>query len=193
LGADAIGLNFAPMAPEHRRVSVEQAAHLAANAGDALPVGVFVNPGVEQAAEIAQRVGLGAIQLSGDESAQSCAQVAEASGLPVIKAVRLRHESDLTLVDDYLHAGATLLLDTPAPGLYGGAGETGDWSLARQVAEHWPVILAGGLTPANVAQAIAEVAPRGVDVSSGVETDTAKDIAKISAFIEQARSAEARR
>ncbi len=193
LGADAIGLNFAPMAPDHRRVSVEQAAHLAANAGDALPVGVFVNPGAQQVAEIAHRVGLGAIQLSGHESAQHCAQVGAASGLPVIKAVRLRHASDLTLVDDYLHAGATLLLDTPAPGLYGGAGETGDWSLARQVAERWPVILAGGLTPANVAQAIVEVAPRGVDVSSGVETDKAKDIAKIQAFIAKARAAEAQR
>ena len=187
-GADAIGLNFAPMAPDHRRVSVEQAAQIAASAGDALPVGVFVNPGARQAAEIASRVGLGAIQLSGGESPQRCAQVAAASGLPVIKAVRLRREADLASLDDYIGAGATLLLDTPTPGLYGGAGETGDWSLARQVAERWPVILAGGLTPANVTAAIAEVAPRGVDVSSGVETGRAKDIGKIQAFIEQART-----
>ena len=195
LGADAIGLNFAPMAPDHRRVTVEQAARLAANADDALPVGVFVNPGVQQAAEIALRVGLRAIQLSGHEPPQRCAEVAEASGLPVIKAVRLRpgSDSDLALLDDYLHAGVTLLLDTPAPGLYGGAGQTGDWSLARQVAAEWPVILAGGLTPDNVAQAVAEVAPRGVDVSSGVETNQAKDIQKIQAFIEKARASQTRR
>jgi len=194
-GADAIGLNFAPMAPDHRRVTLEQAALLAANADDALPVGVFVNVEAQQAAEIAQRVGLGAIQLSGHEPPQRCAEIAAASRLPVIKAVRLRPgcDSDVVLLDDYLHAGATLLLDTPASGLYGGAGQTGDWSLARQVADEWPVILAGGLTPDNVASAIAEVAPRGVDVSSGVETNQAKDIQKIQAFIEKARAAQTQR
>ncbi len=193
-GADAFGLVFAPMAPDHRRVSVEQAARIVAGldagAGEALPVGVFVNPDVRQVAEIAKRVGLRAIQLSGDESAQQCAEVAEATHLPVIKAARLRDEADLATLDDYIHAGATLLLDTPARGLYGGAGETGDWSLARRVAEQWPIILAGGLTPANVAEAVATIAPRGVDVSSGVETDRAKDSEKIRAFIEQARAAE---
>jgi phosphoribosylanthranilate isomerase len=186
-GADAFGLVFAPMAPDHRRVSVEQAARIVAGAGEALPVGVFVNPGVRQVAEIAERVGLRAIQLSGDETPEQCSEVAEATHLPIIKAVRLRGEANLAPLDDYIHAGATLLLDTPAHGLYGGAGATGDWTLARRVAEQWPVILAGGLTPANVAEAVARVTPRGVDVSSGVETDHAKDSEKIHAFIEQAR------
>ncbi len=142
-------------------------------------------------AEAAARVGLAAIQLSGDETPELCAEIAAATGLPIIKAVRLRAEDDLARLDDYIRVGATLLLDTPARGLYGGAGETGDWALAARVAEQWPIILAGGLTPANVAEAVSAVAPRGVDVSSGVESDRAKDIAKIEAFISQARSVSA--
>ncbi len=115
--------------------------------------------------------------------------MARSVGGPIIKAVRLRGEDDLARLDDYIRAGATLLLDTPAPGLYGGAGVTGDWSLSRRVAEQWPVLLAGGLNPTNVADALATVAPRGVDVSSGVETNDAKDIEKMRAFIERAKSA----
>ncbi|MDE3228480.1 MAG: indole-3-glycerol phosphate synthase TrpC, partial [Chloroflexota bacterium] len=194
-GADAIGLNFAPMAPAHRRVTVEQAARIVAGIADVarppLAVGVFVNPEPGMASEVARRVGLGAIQLSGDEPPGRCAEIAAATGLPVIKALRLRSADDLARLDDYIRAGATLLLDTPARGLYGGAGETGDWALARRAAAKWPVILAGGLTSANVAEAVAAVAPRGVDVSSGVETERAKDLAKIEAFIARARAASA--
>ena len=194
-GADAFGLVFAPMAPAHRRVTEEQATRIvsAAIAGDAertpLPVGVFVNPEEDEAARVAAHVGLGAIQLSGDETAEQIARIAEATGLPVLKALRLRGDDDLSSLDDVIRAGATVLVDTPARGLYGGAGERGDWSLARRAAERWPVILAGGLNPANVAEAVAAVAPRGVDVSSGVETERAKDIEKIKLFVERARSA----
>lgn len=193
-GADAFGLIFAVMAPAHRHVTVEQATSIAAGAATAvygrrapLAVGVFVNPAADAVAEIAARVGLTAIQLSGDETPERCAQVAAATGLPLIKSMRLRDEADLAQLDDYLRIGATLLLDSPPRGLYGGAGATGDWSLAQRVAQQWPVILAGGLTPVNVAEAVAVVAPRGVDVSSGVETGAAKDSAKIQAFIAQAR------
>lgn len=190
-GADAIGLNFAPIAPAHRRVTVEQARSIVASIAEGgaqrpLPVGVFVNQTAEIPA-IVQRVGLDAIQLSGDESAADCAHLAAATGRPVIKAVRLHEAADIAPLDDYIRAGATLLIDTPAAGVYGGVGKTGDWSLAARVAEQWPIILAGGLTPSNVAAAVSAVAPRGVDVSSGVETGAAKDIEKIGQFIEQAR------
>ncbi|HEX8997243.1 MAG TPA: indole-3-glycerol phosphate synthase TrpC [Ktedonobacterales bacterium] len=191
-GADAFGLVFAPMAPAHRRVTSEQAARIIAGARSTgrapLPVGVFVNPCADDVVELAATLDLGAIQLSGDEPPEVCGQIAAATGKPVIKAVRLRDSADLDRLDAYLRVGATLLVDTPAPGLYGGAGQTGDWSLARQVAEQWPMLLAGGLTPANVAEAVATVAPRGVDVSSGVESNGAKDIEKMQAFIAQARS-----
>jgi indole-3-glycerol phosphate synthase/phosphoribosylanthranilate isomerase/anthranilate synthase/indole-3-glycerol phosphate synthase/phosphoribosylanthranilate isomerase len=196
LGADAFGLVFAPMAPPHRRVTVEQARRLVmaareeagANAAP-LAVGVFVNEAPESVAEYAERVGVGAIQLSGDETPNDCAQVAALTDLLVLKALRLRTEKDFAQLDEYALAGAIIMLDTPKDGLYGGTGETGDWALAREAARRWPIILSGGLTPENVADAIAAVYPRGVDVSSGVETNKAKDLDKIARFIAAARSA----
>jgi phosphoribosylanthranilate isomerase len=92
------------------------------------------------------------------------------------------------LLDEYALHGAIIMLDTPKEGVYGGTGETGDWALAREAALRWPVILSGGLTPHNVAEATGAVHPRGVDVSSGVETDKAKDLDKIARFIAAARS-----
>ncbi len=153
-----------------------------------LAVGVFVNEPVSSIASIAETVGLDAVQLSGDETPEDCVEVAAATHLPVIKALRLRTVDDLGLLDAYVLAGAIPLLDTPAnDGSYGGNGQTGNWELARQAAARWPVILSGGLTPENVAEALAAVNPRGVDVSSGVETDGVKDLAKIEAFIAAAR------
>ena len=108
---------------------------------------------------------------------------------PVLKALRLREEADLAQLDAYAMAGAILLLDAHVPGSYGGAGVTGDWDLARRAAQRWPIILSGGLTPENVADAIATVQPRGVDVSSGVETNKAKDPEKMRAFVATARAA----
>lgn len=192
-GADAFGLVFAEMAPTHRLVNGAQAAQIIGgtlSGGRApLPVGVFVNPTLETVTELAGGLDLGAVQLSGDETPEFCEQVALATDKPVIKAVRLRDAAEIPALDAYIRAGATLLLDTPRTGVYGGAGRTGDWALAAQVAEQWPIILAGGLTPENVADAVRAVAPRGVDVSSGVETNAAKDIEKIELFIQRARGA----
>lgn len=203
LGADAFGLVFAA---SRRQVTPEQARMLVEAARDTLipplplgegvrrrgpiPVGVFVNELVERVAQIAEEVGLGAIQLSGDESPETCRAVAEATGLPVLRALRLRSTDDLPVLDRYALAGAILMLDTPAPdGSYGGTGIPGDWTLAAEATRRWPIILAGGLTPDNLASALAAVGPRGVDVSSGVETDGVKDSAKITAFIRAARVA----
>jgi phosphoribosylanthranilate isomerase len=115
------------------------------------------------------------------------------TGLPIIKTVRLRDEADLNQLEEYILAGATILLDAVTPDGYGGSGQRGDWALARLAAAQWPVNLAGGLSPTNVAQAVSEVAPRGVDVSSGVESSgpngRAKDLDKIRAFIAAARGA----
>jgi indole-3-glycerol phosphate synthase / phosphoribosylanthranilate isomerase len=194
LGADAFGLVFAPMAPPHRRVTVEQARRLLIAAreeasGPAAPlaVGVFVNKRPETIAEYTTHLLLDAVQLSGDETPEDCARVAAHTGLPVLKALRLRSERDLDLLDAYADAGVTLILDTPKDGVYGGTGETGDWALARAAARRWPVILSGGLTPDNIADAINTVHPRGVDVSSGVETYKAKDLDKIARFTATAR------
>jgi indole-3-glycerol phosphate synthase/phosphoribosylanthranilate isomerase len=199
LEANAYGLIFAPMAPPHRLLTSERAAEIvrAAHAADRngwrapRAVGVFVNEAPEAIAAIAERVRLDAVQLSGDESPEECAAVAERTGLPVLKALRLHEEADLDQLDAYALASATLLLDAHVPGMYGGSGQTGDWELARRAAQRWPVILSGGLTPDNIADAIATVGPRGVDVSSGVETAKMKDAAKIAAFMQAARAATA--
>jgi phosphoribosylanthranilate isomerase len=188
------------MAPPHRLLTPERAAEIVRAAREAAgssvrrpprAVGVFVNETPDAIAAIAERVRLDVVQLSGDETPQECAAVAERTDLPVLKALRLRAEADLDTLDAYALAGATLLLDAHVPGMYGGSGRTGDWELARRAAQRWPVILSGGLTPDNVAEAIAVVGSRGVDVSSGVETAKAKDAAKIAAFIQAARTATA--
>ena len=154
-----------------------------------LAVGVFVNEPLERIAALAETVGLDAVQLSGDETPEMCALVAEMTGLPVLRALRLRSPDDLPLLDAYALAGAILMLDTPADnGSYGGTGHTGDWRLAAEAARRWPVILAGGLTPENLGDALATVIPRGVDVSSGVESEGVKDITKITRFLRVARA-----
>lgn len=194
LGADAIGVIFAPMAKPHRRVTPEHASMVVMAArrekADIRVVGVFVNEAPARIAEVVREVGLDVVQLSGDETTEQCMETAALTGKPLVKALRLRSVDDLARLDAYALAGATILLDTPsAEGAYGGTGETGDWRLAHEAAERWPVILSGGLTPENVAAAIEAVGPRGVDVSSGVEAGNAKDEGKIRAFIEAARVA----
>ncbi len=212
LGADAYGLVFAPQAPAHRRLTPDAARELTgkggyqmvtrqgqpgkwhfarrARLGEPQTVGVFVNEAPAVVARIAEHVGLDALQLSGDETPEQCAHIAALSQRCVLKAMRPRSKSDLDALDAYALAGAVLLLDTPKDGTYGGTGETGDWSLAAEAAKRWPIILSGGLTPENVADAIKTVQPRGVDVSSGVETNRAKDPDKIARFIAAARGAQ---
>jgi indole-3-glycerol phosphate synthase/phosphoribosylanthranilate isomerase len=196
-GADAFGLVFARMAPPHRRVTPVQARAIAATAHQAaapsrrpLAVGVFVNAPLDELATLAAEVPLDALQLSGDESPEACAEAATRTGLPVIKALRLRGEDDLALLDAYSLVGATVLLDAHVQGIYGGTGTLADWSLARRAATRWPLILSGGLAPENVAGALAAVGPRGVDVSSGVEHERAKDPARIRSFLDAVRAAE---
>ncbi len=194
-GADFIGLVFARSS---RRVTPTQAEKIAAavrkSGHSAQIVGVFANIPAYLVDRIAIFCHLDWVQLSGDESWEYCTRIVQ----PIIKAVRVheRQRPDRICVD--LAAGAKVLkqkqymylLDTQVKGKHGGTGITFDWSLAKPVAEQFPVIIAGGLTPENVAQAIEIVAPWGVDVSSGVETNGAKDIAKIKAFIEAVRRAD---
>lgn len=201
--ADAFGLI---LAHARRQVSVADAVEIAPAARSALEltpargmagvhalpplvVGVFVNETMEEIRRVAVAATLDAVQLSGDESPATCAAVADATNLPVIKAVRLATAASLAELDAYALAGAVPLLDPPGRAGYGGNGQTGDWELSRQAAARWPVILAGGLTPENVAAALATVRPRGVDVSSGTETGGIKDPVKLRAFVAAARSA----
>lgn len=185
-GADAVGFIFAQ---SPRRLEPAQARRIAA----ALPpfvtrVGVVVNEPLENLRELVDAVRLDAVQLHGDEAAAYC-RAAQDLRVTVIKAVPVSGPLDLERLRD-LRVGA-VLLDTHRPGLRGGTGEPFDWRMAGPAARVMRVILSGGLTPENVAAAIATVRPYGVDVSSGVETDGRKDPAKIRAFVEAARAADA--
>ena len=184
LGADLVGLVFYP--PSHRNIAASGARVLAgaADRSGLLAVGVFVNEPVERILAAVDAATLTGIQLSGDESPAYVAELASNSQCAIFKALRLRTGADLGRLDAYAMAGATLLLDTPAPaGVYGGTGQTSDWALAREAARRWPIILSGGLTPENVGPAIAAVRPAGVDVSSGIETNRVKDPDKMRAFV----------
>lgn len=190
LGANLVGLVFYPAS--HRNISIQRARAIAeiTNGCGQRAVGVFVNEPIDRILATADEAMLSDIQLSGDESPAYVAELASRTPRSIIKALRLRTETNLDQLDAYAMAGATLLLDTPAPaGVYGGTGQTSDWALAREAARHWPVILSGGLTPGNVTAAIATVRPAGVDVSSGIETNHVKDPDKMRAFVQAVRAA----
>lgn len=193
--ADAIGLIFAPA---RRQVTVEQARAIvvaaraaAARLGTRAPfaVGVFVDAAPEAIRATVGNALLDAIQLSGSETPELCATLLDQTVLPVIKALRPAGATDLALLAEYSAAGAALLIEPAHLDGPGGQGHTGDWALARKIAARWPVLLAGGLTPDNVGDAMRTVKPRGVDVSSGTETDGTKDPAKLRAFVRAARQA----
>ncbi len=194
-GADFIGLVFAP---SQRQVTLSQAQDIVGavkKRSEAIAVvGVFVNMPACEVNGIANSCNLDWVQLSGDEPWEYCHQITK----PLIKAVRIKEGQCPEEICADLSAGARVLasqryiylLDSQVKSKYGGTGMTFDWSLARQVTEHFPVIIAGGLTLENVAQAIKMVSPWGVDVSSGVEVDGIKDIVKIRTFIETVRRAD---
>ena len=182
-GADAIGLVFYPPSP--RYLSVERAREIR----DALPpfvqsVALFVNADAAQVSQVIGRVHPAMLQFHGDEGADFCAQF----GLPFVKACRVKEGvSALEYLRPFSRAAAWLF-DSHVPE-YGGVGESFDWSLVP--ATDKPVILSGGLSRDNVAQAIRRVRPWGVDVSSGVEAAKGiKDAARISAFIAEVRNAD---
>jgi phosphoribosylanthranilate isomerase len=128
---------------------------------------VFVNPTLEVVAATADAVGLTMLQLHGDEGPVFCGEAARRTGCKVIKAARVRGRSDIQALGPF-HTDYHLL-DSHVPGLPGGTGDTFEWEHARAHSAKVPMILSGGLTPANVAEAIAIVRPFAVDVASGVE------------------------
>lgn len=181
-GADAIGLVFYAKSP--RAVSVEQARQIIA----ALPpfvttVGLFVDVERDELRQILAQVPLDLLQFHGDESAEQC----EGHGRPYIKALRVKAGDDVAAQVARYPGAAGVLLDTFVEGVPGGTGLAFDWSLVPSGLSK-PVILAGGLTPENVAAAIARVRPYAVDVSGGVESAKGiKDADKVRAFIRAAQ------
>ena len=182
-GADAIGLVFYAKSP--RAVNVQQArAIIAALPPFVTTVGLFVNASRCELGEILDAVPLDLLQFHGDETPADC----EGYHRPYIKALRVKAGDDIA-ASCKAYAGASgILLDTYVEGVPGGTGEAFDWSLVPKDLGK-PIILAGGLSATNVAQAIAQVHPYAVDVSGGVEQSKGiKDHAKVRAFIQAVRS-----
>jgi phosphoribosylanthranilate isomerase len=188
-GVDAIGLNFYPRSP--RALSVNKAAELRAQIPSGVQVfGVFVNAEVAEVMEIFRNVRLHALQLHGDESPITVAQLARIA--PVFKALRVGPDFSAVTLESYPGVSG-FLFDTAdaGPGQYGGTGRLADWEVAQQVARSHRVILAGGLNADNVAAAILQVRPYGVDVASGVEASPgAKDHSQLREFVREARRAD---
>ena len=183
-GADAIGLVFYAKSP--RAVTVQQARSII----NAMPpfvttVGLFVDASRCELGEILDAVPLDLLQFHGDESPESC----EGYHRPYIKALRVKPGDDIAAQVALYKNASGVLLDTYVPGIPGGTGEAFDWSLVPEGLSK-PIILAGGLTAENVAQAIARVRPYAVDVSGGVEAAKGiKDAQEIRAFMQAVRAA----
>jgi phosphoribosylanthranilate isomerase len=179
-GAWALGMILWPGSP--RRCRPEVAAEIAAAHRRRVQlVGVFVNPTLEQVARAADEIGLTMIQLHGEEGPVFCGEVARRTGCRVIKAARVRSGADIQAIGAF-HTDFHLL-DSYVHGIHGGTGETFAWDLAHAHRRGVPLILSGGLNPANVAEAIDVVAPYAVDVASGVEIRPGrKDPEKLLAF-----------
>jgi len=212
-GTDLLGLMFYEPSPRYIQPLEAKELLKAIEAEQLMPdiVGVFVNKEAAFINDLAEQLGLDVVQLHGDETPEFCQRIKR----PVIKGLRLSSMADLSMARAYAETSWRILLDTPTPkwGVggrratikahpsqphhprpygeptpkWGGTGETHDWERARSVAQHMPVLLAGGLTPENVAEAIEQVRPWGVDVSSGVETNKVKDAGKIRAFVQRVR------
>ena len=177
-GADAIGLVFYAQSP--RCVSIAQAQAIVA----AMPpfvsiVGLFVNATTAEIQSILTQVHLDIVQFHGDETPEQCAKI----NFPYYKAIRVKPDTNLLQYAIDFKGANALLLDTFSEQAYGGTGHVFDWNLIPKNLTK-PVILAGGLVPENVANAIKQVQPYAVDVSGGVELSKGiKDAAKIAAFM----------
>ena len=207
-GADALGLMFCEASPRH--VSLAQAASLISRVPAPVTfVGVFVNPTPEQVRQAIEECGLDTLQFHGEETPEFLAALElekcfarrltpglvrkrfspDERPIRTIKAFRLREAASLSALRQY--AADLWLLDSFVPGQRGGTGARFDWDLAVQARQFGrPIVLAGGLTPENVAEAVRKVQPYAVDVSSGVEsTPGRKDPQKVRAFIRAAKAA----
>jgi phosphoribosylanthranilate isomerase len=181
-GADALGFNFWPrsrryLAPETARAIARRLPPFVTT------VGVFVDPSRDEVLRAAEASGIQVVQLHGNEPPS----LASSLPLPVVKAIHVADASSLAALASY--EVSAFLLDSASPG-YGGSGTAFDWDLAREVASSATVVLAGGLTPENVGQAVRRVRPWGVDVASGVESAPGvKDETRMTAFVRAAKEA----
>ncbi|MBX3070052.1 MAG: phosphoribosylanthranilate isomerase [Thermomicrobiales bacterium] len=194
-GADLVGIIFAPsrrrVAPVAAKIMVDL---LRKELGARTPpvVGVFVDESVENVNAVVEEVGLDVVQLNGSDSAEvlglfSCPVIRAVGPPPGSVATEVQRQIDVLRLDE--KRPALWVVDAWDPVNRGGSGKRADWSMAAELAATTPFLLAGGLDPESVADAIRVVRPLGVDVSSGVETDGMKDFSKIEAFVHAAKAA----
>ena len=194
-GANYVGIVFVP--GRRRRIEPSAARVItdglrAAGPSASQSVGLFGDQPLPEVLDAIAVAGLEFAQLCGEESLEYCRLAQEHAG--VIKVLHVPNDAHADriagvgkLIDAYAAAGCLVTLDSDVAGLHGGTGQAFDWSIAARLAEGRRFLLAGGLTPDNVGQAVSLVQPWGVDVSSGVETDGEKDPAKIRRFVANAR------
>lgn len=186
-GADALGFNFFP--GSKRYLPEPDRGWIATLPAGIAKVGVLVNPSWAEAVAVAELPEITALQLHGKETADFCQRLAE-QGIRFAKAVPVTVPDSIMNLPSFFTR--TVLLDSGGAGEFGGSGQTFSWQIAREFVEtnpHLRVILAGGLTPENVAEAVATVRPFGVDVTSGVESSVGrKDYGRLRAFIAAARA-----
>ncbi|MDO9289641.1 MAG: phosphoribosylanthranilate isomerase [Thermodesulfovibrionales bacterium] len=185
-GADALGFVFFKKSP--RYISPAKAKAIIKKLPPFISsVGVFVNEDNIIVEKIADQTGIDAIQLHGDEPPKACNL-----SRPVIKAIRVKSIDNLEIISKYKNKVSAFLLDTYTPEIFGGTGQIFNWDIAIEAKQFGKIILAGGLTPENVEQAVRQVHPYAVDVSSGVEAEKGKkDHAKLRLFIKRAKSVSA--
>jgi phosphoribosylanthranilate isomerase len=199
-GADMLGFNFYPKSP--RYIEAAACAEITSVLREKHPaitlVGVFVNSSVSEIRNTLATAHLHLAQLHGDETPEMLAEL----GPLAFKAIRLPSSVSIreSVIESVVKSASiresvtesvnhpALLLDSSAPGLYGGSGLTTDWNAAAQIAKQFPILLAGGLTPENVAEAVRQVNPWGVDVASGIESAPGvKDPVKMQGFVKAVR------
>ena len=189
-GAWAIGMIFWPDSPRACPIGTAEAIGAELRRG-LEPVGVFVNATLDEVASTAERASLSILQLHGDEGPAYCREAARRTGCKIMKAARVKGSAEINALRAF-HTDYHLL-DTHVPGAPGGTGESFNWDLARHHRGPVPVVLSGGLTPDNVAQAIAVARPFAVDSASGTEAEPGrKDPAKLRAFFRSVAAADHR-
>jgi phosphoribosylanthranilate isomerase len=186
LGATALGFICVPQSPRYVNPSslTEIVSQLSAKVDC---IGVFVNTSLEILINVANQVGLTGIQLHGDETSQFCQQLGkELPDREIIKALRIKTEQDLRDAQAYYDCVDTLLLDAYHPQLFGGTGHTINWDMLKNFQPPLPWLLAGGLNPDNILEALSQLKPKGIDLSSGVEIAPGnKDLNKVNQLFQQ--------
>ena len=186
-GANFIGFNFYPKSPRYVEVGmVRNIMSVVRQNGRAKSVGVFVNASVAEIVATMETLGLNLAQLHGDETSEMLNQL-NGKAFKAFRGVA-DVETDKRMIAD---SAPAFLVDASVKGVYGGSGVTADWDGAAELAKKYPLLLAGGLTPENVAEAVGRVKPWGVDVASGVESESGKKHAgKMIEFVKAVRASQ---